>query len=84
MGGGAYRAAGIEPPTLVPSRVRRPRRIDWEVLSQARREQLGGGPSWWVTSYEERQLVEPYSTIGTDALDAWETMWDDSFEVISP
>lgn len=33
-------------------------------------EQQGGGPSWWVTDAERRPLVEMYSTIGADALDA--------------
>jgi len=46
-------------------------------------EQLEGGPAWFVTSYQERSLVELYSVIGDTALEAWDTQWDDSFKIIS-
>jgi hypothetical protein len=39
--------------------------------------QLGGGPSWWVTGYEERSLVGAYEAVGEDvALEAWDSYWE--------
>lgn len=39
-------------------------------------EQIGGGPSWWVTAYAGHALAGRYEIVGQDlAVEAWEFYW---------